>query len=128
MKVCIPVAEYQGWDSLVYGHFGSAPAFALVDSEAMSVESLVNQDQGHVHGQCSPVKALAGAGPDAVVVGGIGAGALLGLRQAGIRVYQATGGTVADVLDLLKKGSLEEMAWDHTCAGHGEGSGCPHHG
>jgi predicted Fe-Mo cluster-binding NifX family protein len=126
MKVCIPVAEYCGLESLVYGHFGSAPVFALVDSETMAVEPMGNRDEGHVHGQCSPVKALAGAQPDAVVVGGIGGGALMGLRQAGIKVYQATGGTVAEMVALLKNGSLKEFAPGHTCGGHGEGAGCHH--
>ena len=126
MKVCIPVAEYCGLESLVYGHFGSAPVFALVDSETMAVEPMGNRDEGHVHGQCSPVKALAGAKPDAVVVGGIGGGALMGLRQAGIKVYQATGGTVAEMVTLLKNGGLKEVAPEHTCGGHGEGSGCRH--
>jgi predicted Fe-Mo cluster-binding NifX family protein len=124
MKVCIPVAEYRGLESLVYGHFGSAPVFALVDSETMAVEALGNRDEGHVHGQCSPVKALAGARPEAVVVGGIGGGALMGLRQAGIKVYQATGGTVAEVVTLLQKGGLKEVAPGQTCAGHSHGSGC----
>lgn len=139
MKVCIPVAEYCGLESLVYGHFGSASVFALVDSETMAVEPMGNRDEGHgvpnaavrvgvphVHGQCSPVQALAGSPPDAVVVGGIGGGALLGLRQAGIKVYQATGGTVAEMVALLKNGSLKEFAPGHTCGGHGEGAGCHH--
>ena len=126
MKVCIPVAEYCGLESLVYGHFGSAPVFALVDSETMEIVPMGNQDEGHVHGQCSPVKALAGAKPDAVVVGGIGGGALMGLRQAGIKVYQATGGTVAEMVALLKNGGLKEVAPEHTCGGHGEGAGCHH--
>ncbi|HSV99699.1 MAG TPA: NifB/NifX family molybdenum-iron cluster-binding protein [Sedimentisphaerales bacterium] len=77
----------------MYGHFGSAPGFVLVDSETMSVQALGNADQTHEHGQCSPMKALAGAMPDVVVVGGIGAGAVNGLRHAGIRVYQSLGGT-----------------------------------
>jgi predicted Fe-Mo cluster-binding NifX family protein len=125
MKVGIPVAEYCGLESLVYGHFGSAPAFVLVDSETMAVELLGNQDQAHVHGQCRPMKALAGTRPDAVVVGGIGAGALLGLRQAGIKVYQSAGKTVAEVVALLKTGDLKEVAWENACAGHGD-SGCHH--
>jgi predicted Fe-Mo cluster-binding NifX family protein len=124
MKVCIPITEYHGLESAVHGHFGSAPGFVLVDSETMSAEFLGNRDQGHVHGQCSPVQALAGARPDAVVVGGIGRGALFGLRQAGIKVYQAGGRTVAEALALLDKGDLKEMDSEHTCAGHGEGSEC----
>lgn len=126
MKVAIPVVEDRGLESLVYGHFGSASLFVLVDSETMSVESLGNRDQTHVHGQCSPLKALAGSRPDAVVVGGIGAGALLGLRRAGIRVYQAAGKTVAQVVSLLNNDGLKELSAEDACAGHGGGSGCAH--
>ncbi len=126
MKIAIPVADDKGLESLVYGHFGSAPTFVLVDSETMSVESVSNRDQAHAHGQCSPLKALAGARPEAVVVGGIGAGALLGLQNAGIRVYQAAGKTVAEVVALLKQGSLLGIDREHACGGHGEGSGCHH--
>jgi len=126
MRVAIPVAEYCGLDSLVYGHFGSAPLFVMVDSETMSVEPLGNADLGHDHGQCSPMKALAGARPDVVVVGGIGSGAGAGLRQAGVRVFQALGGTVAEALASLQNGRLKELVGPGTCAGHGEGSGCGH--
>jgi predicted Fe-Mo cluster-binding NifX family protein len=125
VKVCIPVAEYRGLDSLVYGHFGSAPAFALVDSGTMSVEAIGNRDHDHVHGACSPVKALAGASPDAVVVGGIGLGAVLGLRAAGIKVYRCDSGTVADAVRLLKADELPEITEDGACAGHG-GNSCSH--
>ena len=124
MKIAIPVAEDFGLESLVYGHFGSAPVFVLVDLETMSVESLGNQDQVHVHGQCSPVQALAGTKPDAVVVGGIGAGALLGLRRARIKVYRCSGGTIAQALQQLKAGELPEMKEDSVCSGHAGGHTC----
>ena len=124
MKVAIPVAEDCGLESLVYGHFGSAPVFVLVDSETMSVESLGNRDQAHVHGQCSPMQALAGRNPDAVVVGGIGAGAVRGLRAAGIKVYRCDGGTVAQAVRQLKAGELPEMNEDAACPGHAGGHTC----
>jgi predicted Fe-Mo cluster-binding NifX family protein len=124
MKVAIPVAEDYGLESLVYGHFGSAPVFVLVDSETMSVESLGNRDQAHVHGQCSPMQALAGRSPDAVVVGGIGAGAVRGLRAAGIKVYHCDGGTVAQAVGWLKAGELPEMDEDSACTGHAGGHTC----
>jgi len=124
MKICIPVAEYHGLDSPVYGHFGSAPCFALVDTETMTVSPLDNRDQAHIHGACSPVKAMAGAKPDAVVVGGIGTGALLGLRAAGIKVYRAGGGTIEQVVRLLKAGKLSDMDEDAACAGHAGGHDC----
>jgi predicted Fe-Mo cluster-binding NifX family protein len=124
MKICIPVAEYQGLESPVYGHFGSAPCFALVDTETMTVSPLANRDQKHIHGACSPVKAMAGAKPDAVIVGGIGAGALLGLRAAGIKVYRAGGGTVADAVRQFKAAELPEIEDDGACASHAGGHGC----
>jgi predicted Fe-Mo cluster-binding NifX family protein len=124
MKIAIPVEEYRGLDSAMYGHFGSASAFALVDSETMSVEALVNRDAAHVHGACSPMKALAGARPDAVIVGGIGMGALMGLREAGIKVFRAVGGTVADAVRQFKANTLAEMEENCACAGHGGGHSC----
>ena len=128
MKVCIPVSEYRGLESPVHGHFGSAPCFIAVDTETMAAVELSNPDREHVHGACSPVKALAGAKPDAVLVGGLGAGALFGLRQAGIRVYLAPDGTVAEALRLFTTGQLEELTMTATCPGHAHGAGVCGHG
>jgi predicted Fe-Mo cluster-binding NifX family protein len=124
MRICIPVAEFKGLESPVYGHFGSASAFALVDTETLSVEPVANRDHGHVHGACSPLKALADVRPDAVVVGGIGAGALRGLRGAGVKVYHAAGCTVAEAVRRIQGGELNEILENAVCPGHGEGSGC----
>ena len=126
MKIAIPVADYRGLESPVYGHFGSAPVFALVDSETMAIEPVGNRDHGHVHGACSPLKALAGAKPDAIIVGGIGMGALLGLRAAGMKVYRCTEGTVTDAVRLLTDNKLEEIDDKGACAGHGGGHTCHH--
>jgi predicted Fe-Mo cluster-binding NifX family protein len=126
MKLCIPVAENRALNSIVYGHFGSAPLFVLVDSETMAVEPLNNQDEHHVHGACNPVKALAGRAVDAVIVGGIGAGAIRGLRNAGIAVYHSSSETVADVVAQFKVGTLPELNVEHACGGHAAGGGCHH--
>lgn len=90
MKLCIPVEINEALNSIVYGHFGSAPLFLIVDSEALTVEPLTNHDEHHVHGACNPLKALAGRTVDAVIVGGIGAGAVRGLRQSGIVVDRSS--------------------------------------
>ena len=90
----------------------------------MKVERLANRDIDHVHGACSPMKAMTDVKPDAVIVGGIGTGALLGLRAAGIRVYRSTGGTIAQVVCLLKAGKLSEIDEDAACAGHAGGHDC----
>ncbi len=128
MKVCIPVSEQRGLESPVHGHFGSAPGFISVDAETLAVETLSNGDLGHEHGTCSPVRALAGAKPGAVLVGGLGAGALAGLRQMGIRVYLAPAGTAAQAVSLFKEGKLRELVDTATCGGHAHGHSCHGHG
>jgi len=126
MKVCFPVKNTQSLDSEVYGHFGSAPAFVLVDTETREAATITNGDQHHAHGMCSPLRALGGHEIDCVVVGGIGGGALMKLGQAGITVYKALGLTVRDNLDLLQAGSLPVFQPGHVCAGHSLSGGCSH--
>ena len=126
MKVVFPTLEDQGLNSPVFGHFGSAPVFLVVNMEDGSLCSLINADQDHMHGQCQPMKALQGMAVDAVVVGGIGGGALSRLTASGIRTYRAVEGTVAENLDLLTRGRLPEFMPFETCAGHGPGGHCAH--
>jgi len=127
MKVCIPVEEYRGLDSVVYGHFGSAPVFVLVDTETLAVEPLSNRDEHHQHGACSPLKAIGGRQVNAVIVGGIGSGAIRGLNQAGIEVYRFVDGTAGQAVQQLKTGKLSPLNLDHACAGHGAGHDCHGH-
>lgn len=126
MRLCIPVAADEGLNSIVYGHFGSAPLFVLVDSETMTVEPLANRDQTHVHGACNPLRALAGRQVDAVIVGGIGPGAVNGLQRAGIAVYQSPAQTLAEAVAQFKQGRLRKIGPESACTHHGEGD-CHHH-
>lgn len=127
MKVCFPVKDSPSLESEVYGHFGSAPAFVLVDTDTNNLKVIGNADQHHAHGMCSPLKALGGHNIDCVVVGGIGGGALTKLNQSGIRVYKAAAGTVSENLALFAAGSLSAFSPGHVCGGHADGSACSHH-
>ena len=128
MKVCLPISKNLGLDSPVHGHFGSAPGFLAVDTETLAAEAILNANLGHAHGGCSPVKALAGYRPDAVLVGGLGAGALAGLRQMGVRVYLVPPGTAAEAVQAFKEGRLRELTDTATCGGHAHDHSCPGHG
>ncbi len=119
MKVCFPIAKDEGMNSTVYDHFGSAPAFLAVDTETGAARVITNNNQHHAHGMCSPIQALAGEHPDAVVVGGIGGGALIKLNAAGIRVFCAGSYSIADNLVALKNGTLAEFTLETSCAHHG---------
>ena len=118
--------ENQGLESQVYGHFGSAPGFVVVDMITSEVTAINNSDQVHQHGACNPVAGLDGHKVDAVVVGGIGGGALHKLNSAGMRVFQAQEGTVAKNIALYRTNELPEYMPGHTCGGHGHSHGCSH--
>lgn len=126
MKIAFPVQEDQGVESQVFGHFGSAEYFIAIDTENNAVETIVNRDADHIHGQCQPLKALGNSTVNAVVVGGIGGGALKKLQAAGIKVCRAVDGTVQENLELMTSGRLPEFTLDQTCAGHNLQGGCIH--
>lgn len=118
MIIAFPTNSSNQLESPVFNHFGSAEYFVLVDSEKKSLKLITNEDKDHEHGQCQPLKALGGASVDAIVVGGIGAGALKKLMHQGIKVYRAVEGTVKDNLDLLQSEKLPEFEMKNTCSGH----------
>lgn len=126
MNICFPVMENEGMESEVYSHFGSAPGFVIVDIVTSAVTEINNSDRIHQHGACNPVAGLGGHPVDAVVVGGIGGGALYKLNAAGIRVFQAYNGSVAENVALFRANELPEYLPGHTCGGHGHGDGCSH--
>jgi predicted Fe-Mo cluster-binding NifX family protein len=123
MKVGFAVQSNEGIESKVYDHFGSAPAFIIVDSEGKEVLTVNNKDLHHVHGACNPIMALDGKSVDAMVVGGIGAGALSKLNAIGIRVYGAGASTVKENLALLREKKLQELSVHNACRAHQGGCG-----
>ena len=129
MRVCFPVQKEEGITSTVFNHFGSAPAFVVVDTDSNTLSTIRNGDRHHAHGACNPLKALDDQKIDVVVVGGIGAGALARLNQAGIKVYRAASGTIQENLALFAGRGLAEYAPQASCSGHshGHGGGCSHH-
>jgi predicted Fe-Mo cluster-binding NifX family protein len=83
-------------------------------------------DKDHAHGHCQPVSAFCGHTVDAVVVGGIGRGALGKLHAAGIRTFRAVEGSVRDNLSIFTAGKLPQFTSAMTCAGHAEEGACSH--
>jgi predicted Fe-Mo cluster-binding NifX family protein len=118
MKVGFAVQVNEGVESKVYDHFGSAPAFIIVDTEGRDVLTVNNKDLHHVHGACNPIMALDGKSVDAMIVGGIGAGALTKLNALGIRVYEAGAPTVKENLVLLSESKLQELSVYNSCRAH----------
>ncbi len=126
MNICIPIVEDKGLQSQVNGHFGSAPLFLIVDTETLSTRAIVNKDMHHAHGMCQPLAALSNEKLDAIVVGGIGMGALNKLRAAGIKVYMGKQTTVEQVVAEFKAGTLNEVTPQTACSHHGNAHGHDH--
>lgn len=126
MRIAFPTNDPQGMDSRVFEHFGTARGFIVVESETGQAELVLNQDLGHSHGNCQPLKALGGTPVEAVVVAGIGGGALNRLRTSGITVFRAEPGTVRENLDRYHGGQLREFPTNQICGGHGPGDPCHH--
>ena len=128
MKLCIPVNSSNGLDSIVCGHFGSAPAFIIVDTDSLTFESVSNNNAHHAHGMCQPLAAISGRNVEAIAVGGIGAGALAKLRAGGIAVYKAQHSTVRETVAAMKQGQLSLVDSKESCGGHDHGHSCGGHG
>ncbi len=126
MRVCFPVQHDEGIESKVYNHFGSAPLFVVVDTETNVAGMIKNRDQRHAHGACNPIQALDNQKIDAVVVGGIGAGALGKLNQSGIKVYRAQSQNIKENIVLFASQSLTEFTLQGCGGGQSHGGTCAH--
>jgi predicted Fe-Mo cluster-binding NifX family protein len=126
MKICFPAQKDDGLDSAVYNHFGSAPIFVVVDTDTDTITSISNRDQHHAHGACNPMKALDNQRVDAIVVGGIGAGALTRLNQMGIIVHRSQAPTIRENLTMFASKTLPELTLQGCCGGHSGDGGCAH--
>jgi len=118
MKICIPVNENKAIESTVCGHFGSAPFFMIVDTESLSCKSITNENQHHSHGMCQPLAAISNEKFEAIVVGGIGTGALKKISAANIKVYKTTFTTAKETVVALNSNLLKEVDPQGACSGH----------
>ena len=118
MKVGFAVHSDEGIRSKVYDHFGSAPAFIIIDTDTKDPVRVDNRDLHHVHGACNPIMALDGHSVNAMIVGGIGAGAINKLNAMGVKVYAAAAPTVKENLELLTENKLQELSVQNACRAH----------
>ncbi len=117
MKVVIPIEAENGVESLLSDHFGSAPSFAVFDTETKTVQCVTNSNAHHAHGMCQPLQTIAQFAPKAIVVRGIGAGAFQKLSASGIEVFITNEQKVADVISAFERGALSKLSID-SCCGH----------
>jgi predicted Fe-Mo cluster-binding NifX family protein len=118
MKICIPIDKNEGLDSTVCGHFGSAPFFAVCDTETKNIEIITNTNEHGEHGQCNPLGAIGGKNIQVLLLAGIGRRAIEKLNAVAIKVYCSTETTVKSSIEKFNKGELKEISIDNACSGH----------
>ena len=131
MKIAVTTQHTQ-----VFPHFGRTPEFYLVTAEdGKIIEEKIIAAPAEGHGAL--VGFLVGQGVDTLICGGIGGGAVNGLRSSGIKVYAGASGSVKEQVLSLLSGQLPQQGeancdhhdeHDHEHQhGQGHGHGCGHH-
>jgi predicted Fe-Mo cluster-binding NifX family protein len=118
MKICVPVLSSDGKDSQIYGHFGSAPYFAIYDSASDDISIVNNGVAEHEHGQCMPVNVIKNTGAEAVLCKGMGMRAANLLAGAGITAYMVDAATVKEAIEKYKTKDIAVLDASRACQGH----------
>ena len=111
----------------IFQHFGHTAQFKLYDIEdGKIVSSQVIGTNGSGHGALAGL--LAQGGVDALICGGIGAGAQNALAEAGIQLFGGVQGSADEAAQALAEGRLTynpDVHCNHH--DHGEGHSCGEH-
>lgn len=120
-------------NGVVFQHFGHTEAFKIYEVEnGCVVSSQVVSTEGSGHGALS--RLLAGLGVEILICGGIGGGAQMALKEAGIQLFGGVKGDADEAVNAYLAGNLtfnpnvkcnhhgHHHAQGHTCGDHGCGS------
>jgi len=114
MKIAIP-----NNGSMVNQHFGMSKSFVIAtieDKKILSVEEISAAELAHQHQGLADL--LQKQGATVVITGGIGGGAISGLKQNGLEVITGASGEYDKVIEEYINGTLEDK--NVTCNHHGE--------
>jgi len=91
--------------------FGRCQYFIFLDPETMEFEVAENVGLGAMGGAgVQAAQMVAQKGANTLITGNLGPNAASALSASGIRVYLVPGGTVKDVIEGYKTGSLRESS------------------
>ncbi len=112
-------------NGMVFQHFGHTKQFKVYDVENGQITgSQVMDTNGQGHGALATL--LSQSGIDVLICGGIGAGAINALADAGIQLYGGTAGYADDAVKAYLSGNLKfdsNVHCEHHDHGHGHNCG-----
>lgn len=98
-------------DSQIDQRFGRAAYFIIVDTETMDFTAIENTNVAAAGGAgISSAKCVIDNGAEAVLTGNCGPKAERTLRAAGVKLFTAVTGTVAEAVELFQNSKLTEAA------------------
>lgn len=104
MKIAIP-----NNGSMVNQHFGKSASFVIVtieDKKVINTEEISTAELMHQHKGLADL--LVKNGASVVITGGIGMGAIMGLKENGLEVIKGASGEYKDVIAEYINGTLED--------------------
>jgi predicted Fe-Mo cluster-binding NifX family protein len=104
--VAIPTQGNKGLEDRLFEHFGKAPTYTIANLETGHL-TVIDNTSDHMGGTLSPPELLKGIGADTVIVSHLGAKAAMQCQELGIRVLSGAVGSVRNVLEQLREGSLK---------------------
>ncbi len=91
--------------------FGRCQYFVFVDPETMEFEAFENEGLMAMGGAgIQAAQFISQKGANALITGNIGPNAASALSSSGIKVYMVSGGTVKEVIEKYRSGSLRESS------------------
>jgi predicted Fe-Mo cluster-binding NifX family protein len=120
-------------ESLIYGHFASAPFFLIIDTDSRQSSAVANCDPANPYAGCNPFSALCREQLDGIIVGGIGDESVRVMNICGFRVYQASSASIAENVALFESNTLPEVTVQQShlegrCGAGDSGHSCNHAG
>ena len=115
-------------DSQIDPRFGRCQYFILVDPETLAFEAVGNEGLMASGGAgVQAAQLIAQRGATVLITGNLGPNAASALSASGIKVYLVPGGTVKEVTEAYKSGTLKEVSGStvppHFGMGGGRGMG-----
>jgi len=127
MKIAIS-STGKDLDAQIDPRFGRCQYFIFLDPETMEFEAAENQGLTAMGGAgVQAAQGIAQKGAKALITGNLGPNAATALSASGIKVYLVPGGTVKEVAEVYKSGTLKEVSGStvppHFGMGGGRGMG-----
>ncbi|MEZ5357796.1 MAG: NifB/NifX family molybdenum-iron cluster-binding protein [Candidatus Zixiibacteriota bacterium] len=124
MKACIPVESDSGPNARIAPHFGTAPFYALYESDSKSLRFATNKNPHKGHGACDPREKIGDADIDCILCASMGKRAIEKFGDQNIAIYKTDAETLSELLPTIHSGNVTVLEPTVGCADHNHEESC----